>query len=728
VIHPDGSPVPSSEVPASVALRTGKAVSGMILGVRQSDGVTTWLAVDAVPLRAPSGEVEFVTVTISDVTRELVARMQLERVRDSLGRTIVERDAALGRAVQALESSEARYRAVLRSMSEGVAVHAPDGSIVFANPAALRILGLTLEQMQGRHPVESAWRLTDAHGASLPPDQIPSEVTRRTGMPQRNRLVGIVRGRSYERAWLSVNTDPIDTAVEPRSDTGTAVVATFQDITAETRALAEAQNARDHLRDIAAALPGVVTEYVLCADGSLRFRYISEPARTYFGIEPEAAIRDGASALARVHPEDKQALIDRMRVAASGGAALDVDFRLLHADGAYRYARLYAGPPTPVPDGWLFRSVVFDVSEQHRLEERVRESQRREAMGTLAAGIAHNFNNMLAVIVPSLDMLRSEVPESLRADIDDARTAAQGATELVRQLMQLVRKDSQDRVLPVDVAALVGDIAQMCRRTFDTGIEIRSDAPKVACYVLARRAELQQVLMNLCINARDALASRAAPRVELGVTANDDSVLVSVSDNGAGMPPEVQRRIGEPFFTTKPPGRGTGLGLATAYRIVAELGGNVECRSAPSEGTRFELRLPRHRAAVVNAAATGATEASLHGVRVLLIDDEPSILSTMGRALERLGAEVWSAKRGSEGIDLLRAHPEIGLIFLDLAMPELDGTEVLRRIRELSASVPVYIMTGFLPRGLDVSGATAVLTKPIDISKLGELVRSAVGP
>jgi len=161
VIHPDGSPVPPDQVPASVALCTRKPVCGMILGVRQADGVTTWLAVDGVPLFREDGEVEFVVVTISDVTRELVARMQLERVRDSLGQTIQERDAALSRALEALESSEARYRAVLRSMSEGVAVHAPDGSILFANPAAQRILGLTLEQMRGRHPVEPSWGLTD---------------------------------------------------------------------------------------------------------------------------------------------------------------------------------------------------------------------------------------------------------------------------------------------------------------------------------------------------------------------------------------------------------------------------------------------------------------------------------------------------------------------------------------------------------------------------------------
>src|SRR6188768_1345130 len=411
-----------------------------------------------------------------------------------------------------------------------------------------------------------------------------------------------------------------------------------------------------------------------------------------------------------------------MRVAATSSAPLNVDFRLLHADGAYRYARLHAGPPALVADGALFRAVVFDVSDQRRLEERVRESQRREAMGTLAAGIAHNFNNMLAVIVPSLDMLRDEVPESLRPDIDVTRTAAQGATELVRQLMQLVRRESPDRVLPVDVAELVGDIAQMCRRTFDAGIEIRRETPKVRCLVLAPRAELQQVLMNLCINARDAVASRPAPRIELTATATEDSILVSVADNGVGMPPEVQRRIGEPFFTTKPPGRGTGLGLATAYRIVAELGGTVQCHSAPGEGTRFDLRLPRTRTVVESASTATATETLFHGLRVLLIDDEPSILSTMGRALERLGAEVSAASRGSEGIELLRARPEIGLVFLDLAMPELDGIEVLRQIRELNPLVPVYIMTGFLPQGVDVSGATGVLTKPIDISKLGELV------
>lgn len=725
VIHPDGSPIPPEQVPASVALRTRKPARGMILGVCQPDGVTTWLASDGVPLFGESGAVEFVVVTISDVTRELVARMQLERVRDSLGQTIQERDAALGRAVAALESSEARYRAVLRSMSEGVAVHAPDGHILFANPAAQRILGLTLEQLRGRHPVDPTWRLMDSTDEALPPERIPSEITRRSGVPQRNTLLHVQRGDAGGDAWLLVNTDPIDETPEPKSGGLHSVVATFQDITAEREALEAAHLARDHLRAIAAALPGVVVEYLVCPDGSLDFRYVSEPSRDHFGVPPEEAIHDSEAAIARAHPDDREYLLSRIREAARTGTSMQADFRILHGDGTYRHARLHSGPPTPTDQGPLFRCVIFDVTDQHRLEDRVREAQRREAAGTLAAGMAHNFNNMLAVIVPSLEMIRGSVPVSLQPDVDDARTAAEAATELVRQLMHLVRQDASGDAQPVDVRVMAEELTQLCRRTFDPGIEIRCDLPESMCVVMARPAELQQVLLNLCINSRDALAGRPEPRVELQVAGVDDTVVVSVSDNGVGMPPDVQRRIGEPFFTTKPPGRGTGLGLAMAQRIVAELGGSLSCQSALDEGTRFELRLPRHQALAETPAPSSEVEPVLRGLNVLLIDDETRLLGTLARAVQRLGAEVLCAQRGSEGLALLRSHPEIGLVLLDLAMPEMDGIEVLRRIREENQRVPVYIMTGFLPHDLDTHGASGVLAKPIDLLQLKSLLVAA---
>ncbi len=721
VIHPDGSPVPPEEVPASVALRTKEPLRGMILGVRQDDGVTTWLAVDAAPLFDSRGEVEFVAVTITDVTRELTARLQLERVHASLGRTIQERDAALSQAMQALDSSEARYRAVLRAMSEGVAVHAPDGAILFANPAAERILGITLQQMQGRHPVDPAWQLTDAVGKPLPPLHIPSEITRRTGEPQRNTSLGVQRGSSGGHAWLSVSTDPIGVATEPKNEGRYSVVATFTDVTAEREALAAAQNARDHLRAIAAALPGVVLEYLVRADGSDQFCYVSEPAREYFGIEPQTALADSGVVWSRVHADDRAATQRELRSFTDSAAGVQVEFRALHADGNYHHAKLRSGPPTRVPEGLLFRCVVFDVTEQRRLEETVREAQRREAIGTLAAGMAHNFNNMLAVIVPSLEMIEDVSPE-LKPDLEDARAASHAATELVRQLMQLVRKDTTGTASPVDVSLLIEEISQMCRRTFDARIEIRCSAPSAPCVVLARRAELQQVLINLCINARDAVEGRPSPQVDLHVNVHGGIATIEVTDNGAGMSNETLRHLGEPFFSTKPPGRGTGLGLATAYGIVAEMKGSLTCHSRLGEGTRFTLRLPCHAASTEAPLDKSALALPSTAPLVLVIDDEDLVRSTLQRALQRQGASVLGAANGADGLALLSANPDVRLVLLDIAMPDSSGAEVLRRLREFAPDVPVYLMTGFLPEGLDLRGATGILTKPVDLSRVRSLL------
>jgi signal transduction histidine kinase len=337
-------------------------------------------------------------------------------------------------------------------------------------------------------------------------------------------------------------------------------------------------------------------EWLVRADGSHEFRYVSEPAREYLGIDPADALRDSGVVWARVHPDDLESTLAELRAAAANRTGLQLEFRALHSDASYHYARMRCGPPTLVNEGVLYRSVVFDVTEQRRLEETVREAQRREAIGTLAAGMAHNFNNMLAVIVPCLEMVQATAPPSLSEDLEDARSAAQAATELVRQLMQIVRKDPPAGAISVDVAALVEEIAQMCRRTFDASIEIRCEIGSGPSTVLARRAELQQVIVNLCINARDALERRPQPRLELRVSAEPETVIVEVSDNGSGMSADVQRRVGEPFFSTKPPGRGTGLGLATAYGIVAELRGSLGCVSTPDLGTRFTLALPRHSA------------------------------------------------------------------------------------------------------------------------------------
>jgi CheY-like chemotaxis protein len=408
-------------------------------------------------------------------------------------------------------------------------------------------------------------------------------------------------------------------------------------VTAERNALEDARRAHDHLEAIAAALPGVLAEYLVRPDGSDEFRYVSEPAREYFGVDPDEALRNSEYMWERVHPDDKA--------------------------------------------------------------------------------------KAKTAILPSIEIVQAEAPPELAADLDDARTAARAASELVHQLMQLVRKDTRSGATTVDVTALVREVGQMCRRTFDPHIQIRSDFAPGPCPVLARRAELQQVLMNLCINARDALEGRSGAQLRLDAMQDADDVVVVVEDNGAGMLPDVQRRIGEPFFTTKPPGRGTGLGLATAFGIVSELRGSLTCQSTPGVGTRFELRLPRlHAGAGADMGHREPSVPSPRKMRVLLIDDEDLVRKTLERALQHEGAEVLSASGGAEGLSLLRAHPGLDLVLLDVAMPDIGGGEVLRRLREIDANVTVYLMTGFLPDGFEVAGASGVLSKPLELARLRAIV------
>lgn len=720
VWHPDGSPVCPEEFPAAVALRTREPVLNRILGIARRDGGIGWLAFDATPLFDPHDDVDLVVVTLSEVTRELIARLQITPESDTTSQRARERDVALASAIRAFDTSEARHRAVLRAMSEGVVVHSADGSIQFANPAAQQVLGLTMDQMQNKRPIDAMWQLTDGDDNPLAPDLIPSEITRVTGEPQRQTLVGVHRGTGRGHAWLLVSTDPVSPVRDP--NTGCyPVVATFTDVTAERAALADARAARDHLRDIAAALPGVVLEHSITSSGKLEIRYISEPAREYLGIAPEEALSDGARAWANVSPEDRGLLLEQL-FKGDTERGLQLEFRVAAPNGTLRHLRLRSGPPTKVGGGLLYRSVILDVTEQRRLEETVREAQRREAIGTLAAGMAHNFNNMLAVIVPSIELAQAQAAPALARELEDALTATRAATELVRQLLQLVRRDVADAASAVDVGHLLEEVCHLCRRTFDTAIDIQFAKPNSPCVVLARRNELQQALINLCINARDALVARPSPRLTLRVTNEGEHVLIEVHDNGEGMTAEVQRRLGEPFFTTKPPGRGTGLGMATVYGIVADLRGTLQCFSALGRGTRFEIRLPQFQANSSKDAATKPSNPSLGGIKVLLVDDEDLVRNTLKRVLVRANANVLCASRAHEGMDLLKAHPDVKLVLLDIAMPELNGIDMLRLLRQSHPSLPVYFMTGYLPEGADISQANGVLLKPVELNRLRELL------
>jgi PAS domain S-box-containing protein len=687
VIDVNGSPVAPDEHPGPTALRTGQAVRDRILGVRRGDGGNrVWIQVSAIPERDAAGTVQHVHITFSDVST----------------------------TQQAFLAQEAEYQSVIRSMSEGVVVHEMDGRIRSANPSAERVLGLTLDEMTGRTPMSPGWQLTDEEGAPVAPDSVPSEVTARTGLPTQ-RVLGVRRGNG-ERAWLEVRADPLR---ELGSDALQGVVATFADITAERNAIVALQQSRQQVQRVLDAVPGVVYQYL--ADGSPmgRMTFVAGQAQELFGIAASELVGSLQRMPALFADDGFPRLQRAIRHAVEARSALDIECRADHPERGEQWIRIY-GVPTETEEGLLFTGVMLDVTAQHRLADALRRTQRREAMADMAGGIAHNFNNMLAVILPNIQLAREHVQGDAAAHLDDAERAALNAADLVRRMLALGRAEQGDAHTTVDLAAIAREAVHICRQTFDRGIALEEDIRVEQAPVLGSVSTVQQLVLNLLLNARDAVQGAKSPTLHLSLVAvGDAQVQLSIRDNGAGMSDEVQRRIGEPFFTTKAPGRGTGLGLASVLHTIGEAGGSWRVDSAPGAGTTFHIVLPRQAAMSATLSARTATKPSPLEGTVLVVDDEPMVRTALARQLSHCGLRAILATGGADALAQLRAGIDnLRAVMLDLSMPGMSGMEALPQLRAIAPRVPVVVMSGHVPADATLDGAAAVLQKPVGKQEL----------
>lgn len=477
------------------------------------------------------------------------------------------------------------------------------------------------------------------------------------------------------------------------------------------------------LTQFVAALPGLVLEQYVPDVGSDQLREVGGQLQQWLGVSTAAAQARPARIWARVHPADRQRYLDQRLEAIEEQHGFDDELRIRHRNGQWRRVRVSTGAPEQVAGGVILRTIAVDITATHDLEHAHWEAQRREAMGRLASGIAHSFNNMLSVILPNLELLQATLPPNAAAYAMDARQAAMAAAELVRQVGTLARRDGPPIEDLFDIIDVVNELIRICRNTFDRAITISARTTSGPIWVLGRRSEILQVLLNLALNARDAMHDIIEPQLTISIEDAPDTVSIIVEDNGEGMSADVQRHLGEPFFSTRAPSESVGLGIATNLSMLREVQGELSWTSTLGRGSRFVVKLPTRIVSpvlkVLRAEQSGQVAAT-----ILVIDDEPLVRGAIRRQLEHLGHHVLDADLGEHGLALLDSRPEIGLVMVDLMMPRMSGQEVVRRIRQARPELPVVVMSGFVPDDFKPGPHTRVLFKPFLLDELGSALRS----
>ena len=549
-----------------------------------------------------------------------------------------------------------------------------------------------------------------------------TEVVILTGNATLDSAVGALREQSYDYLIKPV---PPDRLVETMNRAGERW---------------RRRRAEDALRSSEARLRLVVEnipELVLLVGHEGEITYANPALRGTLGLDPDEVL--GRRVTELVQADDRERAL-RLLTAPSSDS---VEIRLRRHDGraglfSCRACNLFPRSPST---GRMF--IAADVTEKRRLEAQAHQAQKLDSIGRLAGGMAHDFNNLLSVVLGYSDLALRALPADSEVEhlLTVIREAGQRGAALTSQLLAFARKQPAATRL-LDLAELVGGLQGLLRRTLGEDVELAFDLAPGAGRIRADPAQVEQVLMNLVINAREAMPDGgrmwvSARRVEAATTTPSGSpgaephVALSVRDSGCGMSEEVQERLFEPFFTTKD--TGTGLGLATTYGIVRQAGGGIEVESRPGEGTCFTVWFPivGEVPAALPAAAdapAGTAEMPAGSETVLVVEDEPMVRNLVCRVLESQGYRVLVTESGREALERVRrsgARPE--LLLTDLVMPGLGGEEVARLLQAELPGLKVLLMSGYSDRAPATGpGAPRLLPKPFTPASLTRAVRATL--
>lgn len=703
VVHPDDRP--RMDRVWKRALKDGHLYE-IECRLRRADGEYRWHFGRAVPVRDAEGRVVQWFGTFTD----LHDRRRAEEERSRLAGHI---------------------RLLLESTGEGIYGLDHEGRCTFINRAGAAMLGYTPEELIGRE-MHTVIHLHRPGGTPYPSDECPIYTAFRDGRGVRVE---------DELFWRKDGTGfPVSYTSYPAAQGGfRGAVVTFQDVTGRKEAEA-ALRLRD--RAIRAVAQGILITDPTQPDNPIIYASPGfEQLTGYTGAEVV-----GRNCRFLQAPETDPEAIGRIRSAVRNGEPCVVELLNRRKDGSDFWTELSI---SPVRDdaGRLthFVGVQADVTGRRRLEEQYRQAQKMEAVGQLASGIAHDFNNLLTVINGYAELLLHSSPpdDAARAELAEIHRAGERAAGLTRQLLAFSRRQVlAPRVL--DLNLVVADTEKMLRRLIGEDIRLATVPGSGLWRVSADPGQVEQVLMNLAVNARDAMPTGGSLTIETRNVELDDEhvrahpgarpgphVLLAMSDTGSGMTDEVKARIFEPFFTTKELGRGTGLGLATVYGIVAQSGGHIAVDSGHGVGTTFSLYLPRAESSESVPKVVGALPARRGAETVLLVEDDPGVRALNRRILEKCGYTVLEASDGDEAARVSASHAgPIHLLMTDVVMPGDGGRVVAERLVELRPELKVVYASGYTDDAVVRHGVLCetmnFLQKPFTPAALAHMVREVL--
>jgi PAS domain S-box-containing protein len=624
------------------------------------------------------------------------------------------------------------WRALTEHGKDGIVLIAADGTMPYASPAFLRALDYSADEFIGRVALDF-----------VHPDDRDTAYRAGRGSPPGAATDVEVRIRARDGTWrpFSGRTANLLADADVR-----AVVFNARDVTdyklADQRIAFQAQ------------VLAQISEPVVASDVRARITYWNAAAASLFGwTEAEALGQDGEKLLRTRWPEGKDAMVHALVTARQWSGEMVHTTRageevIVHA--SIRILMNDEGQPT----GGI--SVIQDVTARKNIEEQLRQSQKMEAIGLLAGGVAHDFNNVLAVILGFTELAERKLPaeHAAREPLAEVAAAAKRGSDLTRKLLAFSRKQIlQPR--PLDLGAAVDEFSSMLERILGEDVDLVLDRATETLVVRADGVHLQQVLLNLCTNARQAMpeggrltlatrrtsfdevAVRRSPWARVGAFAE-----IEVTDTGVGMDARTRARAFEPFFTTK--ATGTGLGLATVYGIVEQHGGFVHLESEAGRGTTLRVYLPLAQS-VRPAAPTqpppphgelqSPPSGELRGTETILVaEDEPAIRSLVALTLADLGYRVIATSDGEEAVRAYEQHAsEIALVVLDVVMPRMGAPEAYARMQAIRPDVRVLFSTGYAPEATQLAELiertrVPIIEKPFSARALAEKVRGAIGP